>query len=228
MVGYSRLDLSYNIEKSHEQPVVDQQQEYQEYRNEQNREHREPQQGNEVFNSDQNKKAMILDVIETPQLIDINNNMNIFNVGYQLSSMNDVPFFFSLVSQKYLDSNNPVSYKEVNGNIVGRFQSPNNNTDNYFIVIKNKDGEQRQAKAGVKLIFMPPNNNFQNLKEESPQRKNIPRFTVTEVPEKKDKNNMTYLAVGGIILIILIFFVMMISKKRKNKDSDDSLGFMDY
>ena len=96
------------------------------------------------------------------QLFDLNGELTNFDLYFEISTKN-VPFDVLVVTQKILDTNNDLQYRNVaNGFINGNIVSDKGVYDNYFLLIKSNQECDCQIKITIKEI--PVNQDF--LKEQ--------------------------------------------------------------
>ena len=96
------------------------------------------------------------------QLFDLNGELSNFDLYFEILTKN-VPFDVLVVTQKILDTNNDLQYRNVaNGFINGNIVSDKGVYDNYFLLIKSNQECDCQIKITIKEI--PVNQDF--LKEQ--------------------------------------------------------------
>jgi len=74
------------------------------------------------------------------QLLDLNGEKVNFDLTFEVVSKDKVPFETLVVTQKMLDSDEPLEYKKITEGIIqGNIVSDKGLYDNYFLVLKSKD-----------------------------------------------------------------------------------------
>jgi hypothetical protein len=98
------------------------------------------------------------------QLLDLNGEKVNFDLTFEVVSKDKVPFETLVVTQKMLDSDEPLEYKKITEGIIqGNIVSDKGLYDNYFLVLKSKDNAECQVKISIKDI--PINKEFLQQQE---------------------------------------------------------------
>lgn len=98
------------------------------------------------------------------QLLDLNGEKVNFDLTFEVVSKDKVPFETLVVTQKMLDSDEPLEYKKITEGIIqGNIVSDKGLYDNYFLVLKSKDNAECQVKISIKEI--PINKEFLQQQE---------------------------------------------------------------
>lgn len=223
-MGFSQLKMTDNPQSYNNQKL--EQEDYYNFKRDQKStySHDDINQPANIIVQDQNKKSMIVDVSSNVQLIAINDTDVNFNVGYQLTSLDQVPFLYSVVTQTFLDSGKEIKYEIVNGNKIGRFQNKDNEYESYYLVIKSVD--EKQSKVGIKLMYMPlmssqndhksQNNHKSRNNHKSQKSLSYTSTTKNNLNHTDHKNKLLQYIILFVCLIFVIFFIFKFSSRKNN------------
>ena len=119
------------------------------------------------------------------QLIDLNGDKVNFDLNFNVTSANKVPFDALVVTQKMLDSESPLEYKKVKeGTINGNIVSDKGVYDNYLLLLKSDTPVECQITIDIKDI--PINQEFfRQLQQNNLEQKNLEQ----QVNKQNTQNN---------------------------------------
>jgi len=122
------------------------------------------------------------------QLIDLNGDKVNFDLTFNATSANKVPFDALVVTQKMLDSETPLEYKKVTeGTINGNIVSDKGVYDNYLLLLKSDTPVDCQITIDIKDI--PINQEFfRQLQQNNLEQKNLEQ-QVNKQNKQNTQNN---------------------------------------
>jgi len=119
------------------------------------------------------------------QLIDLNGDKVNFDLNFNVTSANKVPFDALVVTQKMLDSEAPLEYKKVlEGTINGNIVSDKGVYDNYLLLLKSDTPVDCQVTIDIKDI--PVNQEFFRQLE---KQKNMEQLKYQQQQQQKNLQN---------------------------------------
>ncbi len=138
-------------------------------------------------------KTLILSPVG--QIIDLNEKTLKFEINFTVNSLNKVPFFAAVITQKDLDEETEIKYQEISEpsfSKAGKIVNDTDNYNNFLLILKAEKACECQVIIDKKVL----------------EEMTVPYLSTVNNPDTTSENNFYYwIKIGsGIILVAAIIY----------------------